>query len=444
MIEAPDYQPATKQPTHPRKIQQNRPLIRNKTDKFFSILSLPHRIFQPLTLIFAANLESGMALRTVKYILVATLSLFTLVFSAPLLAQDTAHAEHATAEHATEGHEAADGHEKKEEGFNAADVIFGHILDNHEFHFTEYKGSDGKEHNISIPLPVILYSKEKGLTLFSSSRFEHGHADYNGYRITKEKIVAVNEDGTVNETSKVYDLSLTRNVVQMMIALFILSWLMISIARSYAKGQGVTTAPKGKQNLLEVLIIFVREEVAKPNLGHKWQKYLPYMLTTFFFILINNIFGLIPGTANVSGNIAFTVVLGLISFVVIMFSTNGHFWAHIFNPPNVPLGVKFILIPVEFLGIFIKPFALIIRLFANMVAGHIIIICLISLIFIFGQMNTYAGYGTSPVAVAFTVFIYMIEVLVAFLQAFIFTNLTAVFIGSAFEGGDHKDETIHI
>jgi F-type H+-transporting ATPase subunit a len=378
-----------------------------------------------------------MARRTVKLLLVATFSLFSMLFSAPLLAQDTAHHEAAA-----EGHEAA--HEEKKEGFDAAEVIFGHILDNHEFHITEYKGSDGKEHSISIPLPIILYSKEKGLTLFSSSRFEHGHATYDGYTITKEKIAAVNEAGVIDETIKVYDLSLTRNVVQMMIALALLTWLMLSIAGSYKKGLGVTSAPKGKQNLLEVLIIFVRDEVARPNLTYKANKYLPYLLTTFFFILINNIFGLIPGTANVTGNIAFTVVLGLISFVVIIASTNSHFWGHIFNPPGVPGFVKPILVLVEFLGVFIKPFALIIRLFANMVAGHIIIICLISLIFIFGQMNAAAGWGTSPVAIGFTVFIYMIEVLVAFLQAFIFTNLTAVFIGAAFEGGHHEDADVHI
>ena len=134
--------------------------------------------------------------------------------------------------------------------------------------------------------------------------------------------------------------------------------------------------------------------MAKPNLGHKSNKYLPYLLTVFFFILINNIFGLIPGSANVTGNIAFTAVLGLISFVVILFSTNTHYWGHIFNPPGVPLGVKFILVPVEFLSVFIKPFALIIRLFANMVAGHIIIICLISLIFIFGQLNPICRMGS--------------------------------------------------
>ena len=391
--------------------------------------------FHPLTPIFAANLKTGMALRSVKLLLVAILSLFAILVSAPLPAQDTAHNEaYKGGEHAIE---------TKKEQFNAAEVIFGHILDNHEFHFTEYHDSEGKIHHVSLPLPIILYSKERGLTAFMSSNFEHGEAAYKGYKIEEEKIVALKEDGSVEESVKVYDLSLTRNVVQMMIALGILTWLMLSIAGAYKRGEGVTSAPKGKQNLLETVIIFVRDEVAKPNLGHKYQKYLPYLLTTFFFILINNIFGLIPGTANVTGNIAFTIVLGLISFLVILFSTNKHFWGHIFNPPGVPRFVKPILVLVEFLGVFIKPFALIIRLFANMVAGHIIIICLISLIFIFGQMNAFAGWGTSPVAVAFTVFIYFIEILVAFIQAYIFANLTAVFIGSAFEG-EHHEEKIHI
>lgn len=376
-----------------------------------------------------------MSLRRVKLLLVAVFSLFAVTFSTSLAAQENAH---------NEQKEGPAGAEKKEGSFDAAEVIFGHILDNHEYHFTEYHDAEGNLHHVSIPLPIILYSSERGLTAFMSSKFEHGHATYNGYKIEEEKIVSLKDDGTVNESVKVYDLSLTRNVVQMMLALALLTWLMVSIANTYKSGQGVTSAPKGKQNLLEPVITFVRDEVAKPNLGHKYEKYLPYLLTTFFFILINNIFGLIPGTANVSGNIAFTVVLGLISFVVILASTTKHFWAHIFNPPGVPGFVKPILILVEFLGVFIKPFALIIRLFANMVAGHIIIICLISLIFIFGEMNAYAGWGTSPVAVAFTVFIYFIEVLVAFLQAFIFTNLTAVFIGSAFEGGDHSEETLHV
>ena len=165
------------------------------------------------------------------------------------------------------------------------------------------------------------------------------------------------------------------------------------------------------------------------------------ILTIFFFILINNLVGLIPGTANVTGNIAFTMVLALISFIVILFSSNKHYWGHIINPP-VPIGVKPILIPVEILGIFTKPFALMIRLFANMIAGHIIIICLVSLIFIFGAMSKGMGWGFSPLSIAFVIFIYFIEILVAFLQAYIFTNLTAVFVGQAFEGS-HNDPDHH-
>jgi F-type H+-transporting ATPase subunit a len=270
-----------------------------------------------------------------------------------------------------------------------------------------------------------------------SSAFEHGHKEVAGYKLVEGKILST--DAGV----KVFDFSPTRNVVQMLLALAFLVWLMISVAKTYSKGQGVTSAPKGKQNLVEVLVAFVRDEVARPNLRHKANKYLPYLLTVFFFILINNVIGLIPGTANVTGNIAFTVVLGLISFVVIMFSSNAHYWGHIFNPPGVPGFVKPILVLVEFLSVFIKPFALIIRLFANMVAGHIIIICLISLIFIFAQIQPALGFAASPVSIAFTVFIYFIEVLVAFLQAFIFTVLTAVFIGQAFEGEHHEDEHAH-
>jgi len=343
--------------------------------------------------------------------------------------------------------------------FNPDEVIFGHVLDAHEFHFFSFHDGNGKEHQAIVPLPVILYSPQKGISVFMSSKFHDGEEDYKGYAlITDEKlkhlgdkyhvgqIVPVRSDGNVDEAVKVYDLSLTRNVVQMIIALALLVWAMISIAKRYQKGEGVTSAPKGSQSLLEPVIIFIKDEVAKPNLGPRYQKYLPYLLTVFFFILINNLVGLIPGTANVTGNIAFTFVLAVISFIVIMFSSNKHYWGHIINPP-VPLGVKPILIPVEILGIFTKPFALMIRLFANMIAGHIIIICLVSLIFIFGALNTVIGWGFSPLSVGFVIFIYFIEILVAFLQAYIFTNLTAVFIGQAFEGSHddgehHKDAVI--
>jgi len=375
-----------------------------------------------------------MTLRCVKSFLVATFSFFSIAFSNQLLAQENLpKEENKTAGSATE----------KKEGFDTQEVIFGHILDNHEYHFTSYKDADGKEHHVSIPLPIIVYSPQKGFSCFSSARFENGQATYNGYKLAEGKIEAVKEDGSIDESIKVYDLSLTRNVVQMILALAVLTWLMLSIAKSYKSGQGVKTAPKGKQSLLEPVITFVRDEVAKPNLGHKYEKYLPYLLTVFFFILINNIFGLIPGTANVTGNIAFTCVLGVISFVVIMFSSNKHYWGHIFNPPGVPFLIKFILVPIEFTSVFIKPFALIIRLFANMVAGHIIIISLISVIFIIGQTSVVGGWSTAPFSIAFTVFIYFIEILVAFLQAFIFTMLTAVFIGQAFEGEHHEEAAHH-
>jgi F-type H+-transporting ATPase subunit a len=357
-------------------------------------------------------------------------SLLVLIFSGFLLLNSTA----LFAQNHEPNTETSQPVEKKE-GFNAKEVIFGHIMDAHEFHFMEFEGSDGQKHPVTIPLPVFVYSPQKGFSCFMSSKFEHGHAEVNGYKLNEDgKIIAV-EPGV-----KVYDFSLTRNVVQMILALSLLVWLMISVAKTYSSGQGVTTAPKGKQNLVEVMVAFVRDEVARPNLGHKSNKYLPYLLTVFFFILINNIIGLIPGTANVSGNIAFTVILGCISFVVILFSSNKHYWGHIFNPPGVPGFVKPILVLVEFLSVFIKPFALIIRLFANMVAGHIIIICLISLVFIFAQLSPGIGWGASPVSVGFTIFIYFIEVLVAFLQAFIFTVLTAVFVGQAFEGEHHEEE----
>ena len=390
-----------------------------------------------------------MKCRNVKSLLAAGFSVFYLLFAVSVFAQDQM----------PETESSIKKEEKKD--FDASEVIFGHVLDAHEFHFFSYESSDGTEHEAVIPLPVLLYSPQKGFSAFMFSKFHHGEENYNGYGLLTAKkikeqnldeskyndgqIVAVNELGQIDENIKVYDFSLTRNVVQMIIALALLVWIMLSIAKRYKSGQGITSAPKGSQSLLEPVILFVQDEVAKPNLGHKYQKYLPYLLTVFFFILINNLVGLIPGTANVTGNIAFTFVLACISFVIILFSTKSHYWAHIFNPP-VPVGIKPILIPVEILGIFTKPVALMIRLFANMIAGHIIIICLISLIFIFGAISAGVGWGFSPISIAFTIFIYFIEILVAFLQAYIFTNLSAVFIGQAFEGShddtDHHEDAV--
>jgi len=370
-----------------------------------------------------------------KSTLVAVFSLASLLISSNLSAQP----EHAPG-----------SEENKTEApkINPSKIILEHVSDAHEFHFFTL----GK-HPVSIPLPVILYSPAKGWSVFMSSEFKHGEEVHEGYRLLNEeyveenkldekvykpgKIFAADASGKPDTSVKVYDLSLGRNAVQVIISVILLVWIMGGVAGKYRKGQGIKTAPSGFQNAIEPVITFVRDEVGKSNLGNKYEKYMPFLLTVFFFILINNLIGLLPGTANVTGNIAFTAVLGIISFIVILFSANGHYWGHIANPP-VPLGVKPIMIPVEIMGIFTKPFALIIRLFANMISGHIIILSFICLIFIFGAMNTALGWGTSPFFVALAVFIYLIEILVAFIQAFIFANLTAVFIGQAFEGS-HDD-----
>lgn len=376
-------------------------------------------------LIFAANLETGMFNRRIRALLLTIYGILSILFFNVASAQETDHL--GKEEHAPKSEL------KEEKVFDANEVIFEHVLDAHQFHFLTYKDKEGHEHHVSIPLPVILYSPQKGLSVFMSSAFHHGEHEVEGYRLEGNKIVPVDPN------VKVYDLSLTRNVVQMMLALTLLVIILINVAKKYQKGIGTKQAPTGFQNALEPVITFVRDEVAKPNLGHSYQKFLPYLLTIFFFILINNIFGLVPGSANVTGNIAFTLVLGVISFIVITVNGNSHYWGHIFNPP-VPGGIKPILVLVEVLGVFTKPFALIIRLFANMLAGHIIIICLISLIFIFGGLSAAIGWGFSPISIAFSVFIYLIEILVAFIQAFIFTNLTAVFIGQAIEDTHDHDK----
>jgi F-type H+-transporting ATPase subunit a len=366
-----------------------------------------------------------MVLKHVKSLLVAAFGLFLLTFSMPSFASDAP------------GHEAGAHEAGAPKAINPSEVIMEHITDGHEFHFFTLG-----DFHATIPLPVILYSPERGLSVFMSSAFHHGHEAHNGYKLEHGHIKAVKEDGTPDEAVHVYDFSMTRNVVQMILALVILVVLMTKVAAKY-KAQGGKQAPSGFQNMIEPVILFVRDEVGKTNLGHKYEKYMPYLLTVFFFILINNLFGLIPGSANVTGNIALTGVLALISFVVIIFSTNKHFWGHIFWFPGVPVPVKLLMLPVELMGIFTKPFALMIRLFANMVAGHVIILSFIILIFIFGAMNSALGFGSSPIFIALAVFIYLIEVLVAFIQAYIFTNLTAVFISQAFEHGDHHDEHGH-
>jgi len=311
--------------------------------------------------------------------------------------------------------------DKKEELIDISAIAFEHILDAHSWHLW------GEGHDaVAIPLPIIIYSSTKGMQFFSSTKFEHGHAEYNGYSLIDEKIVSAD----VSES--VYDFSITKNVAQLFISAIVLLLIFTSVAKAY-KFHGVTSAPKGKQSFLEPLIVFVRDDLAKNNIGPTSDKYVPYLLTVFFMILINNVFGLIPISANLTGNIAFTLVLSVVTFIVTNINGKKHYWSHIFLP-HAPKAIWPILIPIEVFGILTKPFALMIRLFANITAGHIIIISLIGLIFIFKSIYI------APVSVAFALFIDILEVLVAFLQAYIFTMLTALFIGSAVAEPEHEEQ----
>ena len=348
-------------------------------------------------------------------------------FCLPASAQhdEPAHDEHAPA---------SGGHEEKK-GFNVSQVIFGHIADSHYWHLFDVNGEP-----VSLSLPVILYDNLNGLSVFSASHFHHGHESYQGYQIDptnkmKEKIVPVNPQ----EGQKVYDFSITKNVLSMLLAVGLLLALFLGIAGKYKKN-GVMTAPSGFQNAMEPIINFIKDEVAKPNLGHKYMKFMPLLLTIFFFIWMNNMLGLIPTGANFTGNIAVTGCLALISFIVMIANSNKHFWGHLLNPPGVPLGIKFLLVPIEIMSLFIKPIALMIRLFANMMAGHIVILSVILMIFIFGALSKGAGWGFAPVSLAFSIFMFMLELLVAAIQAFIFANLTAVFIGQAIDEGHGHDD----
>jgi F-type H+-transporting ATPase subunit a len=364
-------------------------------------------------------------------LLILTFALFSV--SAPSFAQhESGHEKEDMAPHNEDVIEEGaqhGAHGEKKKGFDASEVIFGHIGDSHYWHLF-----DVNDHPVALSLPVIIYHPEKGVEVFSASNFEHGHASYNGYHLEhgmKEKIVS--EDG-----AKIIDFSITKNVLSMLVSVVLLLVIMTNVAKKYKKN-GVMTAPSGFQNALEPVIGFIRDEVGKPNLGHKYMRYMPLLLTIFFFIWINNLLGLLPGGANFTGNIAVTACLAIISFLVMVFSGNKHFWGHLFNPPGVPLGVKFLLVPIEIISLFIKPVALMIRLFANILAGHIVILSVISMIFIFGALSKVAGWGFVPVSLAFSIFMFFLELLVAAIQAFIFTNLTAVFIGQAIEEAHHHD-----
>lgn len=365
--------------------------------------------------------------------------LFSLIFQLGLASPDN---------HGDESHdEESSSHvEELEHKFDAGEVIIHHIADANEFHIAG---------DLSLPLPIILWEKGNGIKFFLSSAFDHGHKAVDGYVLDHGVVKKVKDAAfpmgehhvevhhgevvldnhhyetegkhTLLAASSFYDFSITKNVFTLFLASFLLIIIFVGMARYYKKGNQV---PKGIYAALEPIVLFIKEDVAIPNIGKdKYQKYLPYLLTVFFFIWIINLLGLVPffpGSANLTGNIALTFVLAFITMVITNINGNKTYWGHIFNPP-VPLALKPLMIPIEMIGVITKPFALMIRLFANISAGHILILSLLSLIFIF------KSYFVAPVSIAFVIFMSLLELLVAVLQAYIFTLLSALFIGLAQE-----------
>lgn len=347
----------------------------------------------------------------------------------------------------------AAGDTEAETEFNAGDVIIGHVTDAHSWHLFDYCDKQGHEHAVAIPLPVILIHAGH-LVCFSSSRFEHGHADYRGFRLTgggieKEEIVCVDEAGEVicdasGAAVKPVDLSITKTSAAIIIASLLLVVIVFAARASYKK-RG-TAAPHGLQSLVEMLVVYVRDSIVRPMIGEKYyERYLPYLLTLFFFIFLCNILGLIPffpAGANITGNIAVTATLAVITFFITNISGNRHYWMDIFNTPGVPAWLKiFPLMPVvELVGVFTKPIVLMVRLFANMTAGHIVILGFVVIIFILSNLfGTLVGGAVSIVSVLFSVFISVLECLVAYIQAFVFTMLTALYIGMAVAEPKHAE-----
>ena len=320
------------------------------------------------------------------------------------------------------------------EKFDAGKFVIEHVSDAFEWHIATF----GETH-ISVPLPIILYSSNKGWNLFMSSKFHHGHESYKGFRIEHEgknegKIVEIDENGEVVDLP--IDLSITKIVAGIFVSVIVLLLIFLNIAKS-AKRR-INKAPAGLQNLFEPIVIFIRDDVAKPAIGDKkYERFMPFLLTVFFFILTNNLLGLIPifpFGANVTGNIAVTMVLAIFTFFVTTFNTNRHYWKEIYNP-DVPWWLKFPipLMPiVELTGVITKPFVLMVRLFANMLAGHLIVTVFVSLIFVFAKlMGVEAGIGVSFVSVLFSIFMLLLDVLVSFIQAYVFTLLSALYFGMA-------------
>ena len=315
-----------------------------------------------------------------------------------------------------------------------SEYVKHHTQDVHDFHIFS-DNSEGKHYGF--PLPVILW--DNGLHVFMSSKFEHGHKvvkskgsyyklDDHGkiYRTDASGDLKLNAHGHPTVAAPL-DLSITKNVFVTLIMACVLFFLFRSVAKSYKS----SLVPTGAAKFLEPLVLFIRDDIAIPNIGHKhYKKYMVYLLTVFFFIWTLNLVGMTPLGVNVTGNIAVTFTLAILTFIITQTTANGNYWKHIFWMPGVPVPMKIILAPIELLGVFIKPFALMIRLYANMLAGHIVLGSLISLLFVFHN------WGAKGAFLGLTLFLNIIELLVAFLQAYIFTMLTALYFGFAVEEHD--------
>ncbi|KGO95418.1 F0F1 ATP synthase subunit A [Flavobacterium enshiense] len=356
---------------------------------------------------------------------------------------ETAHEVQATAPtaHAEVGHEEKALTPEEEKRTKVDAFIDHHLQDSHDFVFF----SDEKEGaHYGFSLPVILL--DGGLKVFSSSKLHHGEAvaevDGNYYKLFHGKIYKTDAAGTINldehhhaTNAMPLDFSITKNVLSLLVVSAMLLFMFTSLAKSYKKGP----VPTGFGRVLEPLIIFIRDEIAIPNIGEKkYRKFMGYLLTVFFLIWLLNLLGMTPLGINVTGNIAVTVCLAIFTYIITQFSANKDYWGHIFWMPGVPVPMKIILAPIEILGTLTKPFALLIRLFANITAGHVVIMSLIAMIFV--GKNLVADL---PISFGLTLFISLIELLVAFLQAFIFTMMSSLFIGMAVQDHHHDEHEHH-
>ncbi len=321
---------------------------------------------------------------------------------------------------------------RAEEEFDMQSFIFGHIGDAYEWHITEIKGRP-----VSIPLPVIVHSRTSGWQCFLSSKLKEG--EYRGFHIApagskyEGKVVETGADGS---EIRPFDLSITKNVLGLMVGSLLVVILILSTARWYRKHDALEEAPTGVPGLVEMLVASITDDVIKDAVGKDYEKYAPYLLTVFFFILINNLLGIVPffpGGANVTGNIAVTLVLAMFTFLMVNLFGNKHYYKDIFWP-DVPIFLKAplpIMPLIEILGMFTKPFSLMVRLFANMLAGHIMILCAVAIIFLTAELGPLLNGSLGLVAVLFGIFLDCLEFLVAFIQAYVFTMLSSVFIGLA-------------